>query len=58
MKTIKRLFGMAWATPVVRTGVQAVVGAVLASFVADGNVKLALSAGLAAGLAKLQAAVR
>ena len=58
MKTFKRILGMAWATPVVRTLVQAAVGAFVASVVADGNVAVALTAAVAALSAKAQAKVR
>ena len=58
MKTFRRILGMAWATPVVRTLVQAAAGAFLASLVADGSVAVALTAALAALSAKAQAKVR
>lgn len=64
MKKISRLFGMAWSTPVVRTVVQAAVGAGLAILVAAGTdfsgdvFKLAFAASIAGALAKLQEMVR
>jgi len=62
---IKHLIGMAYATPVVRTAVQAAVGAGLAVLAAAGVgvldagvIKAAVGAAAAAAVAKLQAAAR
>lgn len=65
MDKLKKLVGMAWATPVVRTAVQAGAGAGLAVLAASGAdvldpsvVRLAVGAAVAALVAKLQASVR
>lgn len=61
MKKINQILGMAWATPVVRTAVQAGLAVVVASGLDFVDVEVwktaVLSAG-AAGLAALQAASR
>lgn len=60
MKKIKELFGMAWSTPVVRTVLQAGLGAGLSVLVVAGTdltadvFKLAIAAAVAGVLAKLQ----
>lgn len=65
MNTIKRILGMAWATPAIRTAVQSALGAGLAVLVAAGAdvldagvIKLAIGAAAAALVAKLQASAR
>jgi hypothetical protein len=65
MTTIKRLIGMSYASPVFRTGVQAVLGVVAAAVAADqwdvlneDVWKTAFVAGIAAVIAKLQATAR
>jgi hypothetical protein len=62
---LKRLLGMAWATPPVRTAVQTAAGIVAAAVAADvlnlfdGSVwRGALSAALAAAASRFQAAAR
>lgn len=62
---IKRVLGMAWATPVVRTAVQTAAGILAAAIAADvlnvldGDVwRTAFAAAMAAAAAKLQAAAR
>ena len=63
MSQIKRVLGMAWATPVIRTAVQAGLGAALAvlssAAVLDSSAaKAAFAAAVAAAVAKLQASAR
>lgn len=64
MRKISELFGMAFASPAVRTVAQAAAGAGLAVLVAAGTnidngvVKLAFASAVAGALAKLQEKVR
>lgn len=64
MKTISKLFGMAYASPAVRTIFQAAASAGLAVLVAAGTnidnaaIELAFASAVAGGLAKLQEKVR
>jgi hypothetical protein len=65
MKTFKHVVGMAWATPVVRTSIQAGIGAGLAVLAAAGTgvlssgvARLAVGSAVAAVVAKLQEASR
>lgn len=61
MSNVKKIVGMAWATPAVRTAVQIGLGIVVASGTGFVSVSVWKSAALAAGaafLAKVQEAAR